>query len=82
METIDALCPSLMAFNTKLSSITWVNSRNFSGWSVKCTASSTWLKVPLVPRKGIQAMVRMMPGVQNGMAQSRNSTVRMDNTGP
>ena len=35
------------------------------------------LKTPLRPRKGIQAMVRMMPDVQNGMAQARNSTVRM-----
>ena len=28
-------------------------------------------------RNGIQAMVRMMPEVQNGMAQSKNSTVRV-----
>ena len=35
------------------------------------------LKAPLRPRNGIQAMVRMMPEVQNGIAHSRNSTVRM-----
>ena len=35
------------------------------------------LNAPLRPRNGIQAMVRMMPEVQNGMAQSKNSTVRV-----
>ena len=53
------------------------NSRNSSGFSVKRNSISIWLKAPLRPRKGIQAMVRMMPDVQNGIAQSRNSTVRM-----
>ena len=38
---------------------------------------SAWLKAPLRPRNGIQAMVRMMPEVKNGMAHSRNSTVRI-----
>ena len=35
------------------------------------------LNTPLRPRNGIQAMVRMMPDVQNGTAHSRNSTMRV-----
>ncbi len=35
-----------------------------------------WLKAPLRPRNGIQAIVRMIPEVQNGTAHNRNSTVR------
>ena len=53
------------------------NSRNSNGFVVTCNASSIWLNAPLRPRKGIHAMVRMMPEVQNGIAHSRNSTVRV-----
>ncbi len=53
------------------------NSRKVSGSLVMCSAIRIWLNAPLRPRKGIQAMVRMMPEVQNGIAQSRNSTVRV-----
>ena len=51
-------------------------SRNSSGLLVICRSISVWLKAPFRPRNGIQAIVRMMPDVQNGIAQSRNRTVR------
>ncbi len=53
------------------------NSRNVSGCEVICSPISIWLNAPFRPRNGIQAIVRMMPEVQNGIAHSRNSTVRV-----
>ena len=34
-----------------------------------------WLKMPLRPRNGIQAIIRMMLEVRNGTVQTRNKTV-------
>ena len=42
------------------------NSRKVSGWDVMCRSCRIVLNAPLRPRNGIQAMVRMMPEVQNG----------------
>ena len=53
------------------------NSRNVSGFEMMCRSIRIWLKAPLRPRNGIHAMVRMMPDVQNGIAQSRKRTVRV-----
>ena len=36
---------------------------------------SSWLKMPLRPRNGIQEIIRMMFEVQNGTVQSRNSAI-------
>jgi hypothetical protein len=53
------------------------NSRKVSGWDVMCRSCRMVLNSPLRQRNGIQAMVRMMPEVQKGIAQSKNSTVRV-----
>jgi len=50
-------------------------SRNSSGWSITPIFSSVMLASPLRPRKGIHEIMRMTLEVQNGMVQTRNSTV-------
>ena len=52
------------------------NSRKSSGCEVSPAPITIWLKAPLRPRNGIQAIVRMIPEVQNGIAHSRKNTVR------
>ena len=52
------------------------NNRKSSGREVSCSVISAWLNAPLRPRNGIQAMVRMMAEVRNGMAHNSRNTTR------